>query len=353
MRRTVSSGSHASDHVSRNVPLLPRPSVTVPHGTPRARRRWSSTDLARPVGVRTSTSTVRRPGSGLSRARRCWTARSRASGTCGASSGTMPIASPTISSSWISAMPEPPAASTASAASSTSARPGPGRPRSTASAPAARVAAIRWSGDAGRSWRRSSRAASTNQRATPASPGLAKTCAYQPGLCTPAAYPGAPSTPAADRRRWVHGTQLTPTFTFGRARRARASAAALGIVSRVAPGVTATPAATWAVARPARAGTCHAPQTTAIRAKPSATAWRMHRRMCASRRSSATDGGGAPDRTAAIAAATASNAGGPSPRCSTTSSHQRSGSGSPAASASAASGSTGRPGPAANRLSPS
>ena len=48
-----------------------------------------------------------------------------------------------------------------------------------------------------------------------------------------------------------------------------------------------------------------------------------------------------PARTAAIASPTASNTGSPSPRCSTRSSHQRSGSGSPAAAASAASGSGG------------
>ena len=64
--------------------------------------------------------------------------------------------------------------------------------------------------------------------------------------------------------------------------------------------------------------------------------------MCASRRASSPDVL-VPARTAAIASPTAANAGTPSPRCSTTSSHQRSASGSPAAAASAASGST-RPG---------
>ena len=58
MRRIVSSGSHCSRHVSRNVPLLPRPSSTEPQCTPSARSRCSSTERARPFGARTSSSTV-------------------------------------------------------------------------------------------------------------------------------------------------------------------------------------------------------------------------------------------------------------------------------------------------------
>ncbi len=123
------------------------------------------------------------------------------------------MASPTISSPWIRVMPLVPAI-TVSAASSTSASPGRGRLRRAARAVAARVAAMRSSGDADMPRSRSSRAAPTNQRPTPASPGCWNTCAYQPGLRTPAPYPLAEA-----RRRWVHGTQLNPTFTLGNPRR--------------------------------------------------------------------------------------------------------------------------------------
>ena len=104
MIRIVSSGSHNSRHVSRNVPLLPRPSSTVPHGTPRARRRCSRHRSARPFGARTSSSTSRR-WLRLQSHSSLLAARSRANGTCGASSGTSPMASPTISSRWINVMP--------------------------------------------------------------------------------------------------------------------------------------------------------------------------------------------------------------------------------------------------------
>ena len=75
--------------------------------------------------------------------------------------------------------------------------------------------------------------------------------------------------------------------------------------------------------------------------------------MCASRRASPSDDT-VPDRTAAIASATASNATRPSPRCSTTSSHHRSASGSPAAAAqpAVAGGSTGAPPSSATSSSP-
>ena len=75
---------------------------------------------------------------------------------------------------------------TVSAASSTSARPGRGRLRSAANVVAARVAAMRSSGDADMPRSRNSRAAPTNQRLMPRSPGCMNTCAYQPGLRTPA-----------------------------------------------------------------------------------------------------------------------------------------------------------------------
>ena len=54
---------------------------------------------APPVGVRRSSSTRRRSPCGVRRAARWAASTSRASGTCGASAGTSPIASPTVSSS--------------------------------------------------------------------------------------------------------------------------------------------------------------------------------------------------------------------------------------------------------------
>ena len=96
-RRTDSSGSHATRQVSRNVPLVPRPSSSAPHPTPRATSWWRRCDLASPFGVRRSSSTTATSERGFSRTRRCRTSRSRASGTCGAPGGTSPIASPTIS----------------------------------------------------------------------------------------------------------------------------------------------------------------------------------------------------------------------------------------------------------------
>ena len=81
-------------------PLEPRPSSSVPHGTPSATRRCSRCERRSPFGVRRSSSTVRGVGRpACSRAARWAAARSRASGTCGASGGTSPMASPTTSSS--------------------------------------------------------------------------------------------------------------------------------------------------------------------------------------------------------------------------------------------------------------
>ena len=180
--RTDSSGSHSRRHVSRNVPLEPRPSSSVPHGTPRAVRRCSRCERRSPLGVRRSSSTVRVVASGFSRAARWAAARSRASGTWGAVGGTSPMASPTTSSSTTSGSPP----STDSAASRTSGSPARGRRRRAASESARRDAAIRWSGDAGMPRRRSMWAASTKNRDTPSGPGWAKTWAYQPGLTTPA-----------------------------------------------------------------------------------------------------------------------------------------------------------------------
>ena len=185
MTRMVSSGSHISRQVSRNVPLLPRPSSTEPHGTPSARSRCSSTERARPFGARTSSSSVRAVASGFSRTLRCWAARSRANGTCGASSGTSPMASPTISSRWIRVMPP--------------CRPSPFRrrraPRRDPGAAGCAARRERWRHGLRRSDRRETptcrgRAAAEQRRRTsgryPGSPGWLNTCAYQPGLRTPA-----------------------------------------------------------------------------------------------------------------------------------------------------------------------
>ena len=94
------------------------------------------------------------------------------------------------------------------------------------------------------------------------------------------------------------------------------------------------------------AGTCHAPHTTAMRWCPARTAARMPCRIVASLRRSRRVGvqpsPSAAARSAAIASATAANSSSASPpsRCSTTSSHQRSGSLCPAALASQPSGSS-------------
>ena len=75
------------------------PPRSMPHGTPSATSRCSRCERRSPFGVRRSSSTVRGAASGFSRAARWAAARSRASGTCGASAGTSPMASPTTSSS--------------------------------------------------------------------------------------------------------------------------------------------------------------------------------------------------------------------------------------------------------------
>ena len=93
--------------------------------------------------------------------------------------------------------------------------------------------------------------------------------------------------------------------------------------------------------RVSSAGTCQAPQTTTIGPVDVLDGRRGWRDACAPRVGVSRRDGTKPVRTAAIASATASNAAGPSPRCSMTSSHQRSGSGSPAAAARSRSGSGG------------
>ena len=168
---------------------------------------------------------------------------------------------------------------------------------------------------------RTGRAASTKNRPTPdgardvrtrgdTSPG----CRRRPRSRTPMLS-----------RRCVHGTQATATFTLGSPRSVAASVVALG---------------TSGAGRRSSTGTCQAPHTTTI----------VHDRH--GPRPGSPDACGppvavpagmrrGPARTAPMASATASNAAAPSPRCSMTSSHQRSGSGSPAAAARSPSGSGG------------
>ena len=193
-------------------------------------------------------------GAGGSRADFWDLATSRARGTCGAESGTVPRRSPTTSSRRTRSSPP----ITASAASSTSARPTRGRPRMAASDSASRVPAIRWSGDAAPPRSRTRRAASTKNRATPSLPGWSNTWRYHPGLSTPAEYPEP-----TDSRRCVHGTHATAVFTLGRPRRVAVSVATFG-----ASGPST-----------ASAGTCHAPQTTTISVCPARRAARIARRM--------------------------------------------------------------------------
>ena len=92
--RTDHSGRHTSRQVSRNVPLEPRPSSSEPHGTPSAVSWCSRCERRSPFGVRRSSSITCGSAAGLSRAARWRRARSRARGTCGAPSGTAPIADP-------------------------------------------------------------------------------------------------------------------------------------------------------------------------------------------------------------------------------------------------------------------
>ena len=129
----------------------------------------------------------------------------------------------------------------------------------------------------------------------------------------------APYPLAAASRPCVHGTQVQATLRFGRPFRIRWSCVAGGNGS-------------------SSAGTCQAPQTTAIRSKPSRIALRstvlMYASRCASRPAASS-----PCRSSRIASAITVNGSAPPRRDSITSSHQRSGSSYPPASASVANGS--------------
>lgn len=206
---------------------------------------------------------------------------------------------------------------TARTASVVSLSPASGRPRIAARVSASRTASMTCAEDTGRSSSRRSPATLVIQRVTGRS-GAVNRCRYQPGDAIPAPYPLD-----LDSRRCVHGTQVISALTLGSPLSSARSAVA--------------------VVFPASAGTCHAPHTTATRSC-SRAACRIRSRMWASRTASS---GWPPSpyasRSAPMASPSASKApsGSPSaPRCSTASSHHRSGSSKPAVCASTASGST-------------
>ena len=161
MRATLSSGSQTRSHTSLKVPVVRVPSAGVPHGTPRARRRWSSTERARCESVRRSTWIVVAEAVGFSRSERWVAARSAASGTIGVSAGTVPRSSPTTSRLAMTASGRSdPSHSTARVASVSSSSPTDGRPRTAASDSARRTASTT---EAGR--RRGARLAGCGPRA--------------------------------------------------------------------------------------------------------------------------------------------------------------------------------------------
>lgn len=187
--RTDSSGSHLSRHVSRNVPVPPRETAGSPHSTSSSRSRCSSLLRSASFSLRRSSANSRSADSGLSRSRRCARSRSRCNGTAGAPAGTSPSTSPTTSRSRTSASgTSEPSHSTARTASVVSLRPGSGRPRNAASAPASRTASMTCAEDTIRSSSRSRNATFVSQRSTGRS-GAPNRCAYQPGESMPAPYP--------------------------------------------------------------------------------------------------------------------------------------------------------------------
>ena len=202
---------------------------------------------------------------------------------------------------------------TASAASSTSVSPGRGRPRSAASASASRVPAIRSSGDAP-SPARAEQAGDLDEEPSDAvgAPGWSNTWRYQPG----ARHAGR----VARRRAQAGDASTAPTPRRPSPSGARASSAA---------------SLAW---RASSRRQCRGQGRARRRRRPTTgpvgilaggadrpTHVRLALQFSPRRDEAGADGG--------HRAATASNAAGPSPRCSITSSHQRSGSGSPAAAA--------------------
>ncbi len=297
----------------------------MPHGTSSVRSRWRRRLRSRSIAPRRSRSIVLAPSSGRSRSRRCCLARSAASGAIGASSGTVPIARPTINRSrTIAISTSDPSVTTVRMASVSSSRDGIARPRNAARVSARRVASIRCAGEMSRSSARNVRATRAIHVTTSGSRPDQR-CSYQPGDGTPAPYPEA-----AEMRSYVQGTHAALTLTAG--------------------GEAFSSLASWAAdGRSTSAGTCHAPQTTAIRSWPAASAARIARRMAASRSAVSGSSSGISARTATMASVIASKTSPATRRDSTNRSHQRSPSASPAAVASSPIGSARIAGQAASR----
>ncbi len=133
---------------------------------PSRSRRCSRWLRSRSLGLRRSRSSSRCDASGGRRRRFCCAAAGRAaSGIMGASSGTCPRRSPTISFSWISRSGRSsPKQKTARTASFSSGRPGSGRPRSAARVSARRTASMTCADEASRSSARSRWATRVSQR---------------------------------------------------------------------------------------------------------------------------------------------------------------------------------------------
>ncbi len=187
IRATSSSGRQVSCHVSRNVPMLRvRLSCGTPQGTSSSASRCSRWLRARSVGLRRSRWWSRGAASGRSRRLRCWSRRSRCSGTIGVAAGTAPSRSPTTRRRWMSSVSRSlPSHSTARAASVTSSRPASGRPRRTASVWASRTDSITCAVDAGMPSSRSTAAALASHRSM-GWPFDENRWSYQPGDRMPA-----------------------------------------------------------------------------------------------------------------------------------------------------------------------
>ncbi len=185
--RTANSGCQQSRQLSRKVPVEATWERTgTPQSTPSSRRRCSSRERAASVSLRRSRSRSRGSGAGLSRRVRWSRARSRWSGTAGASSGTEPSASPITNRSRTSARAtSEPSHITARTASSVSVSPASGRPRSPARARASRTASMTCAEETGWSSARSRPAARVSQPGS-GSPSVRCRWWYQPGETIPA-----------------------------------------------------------------------------------------------------------------------------------------------------------------------
>ena len=256
----------------------PRPSSSVPHGDPERDAGGGAGASAAARSASAGRARRRRPSaSGFRRAARWAAARSRASGTCGASGGTSPMASPTTSSSTTSGSPPSTALGGVEHLGQPGARPaaqggqrvGEARRGDQVVGRRRHAPAAQGVGGVDEEPRHALRAGVAEHVGVPARAGDAGAVAGRPGAS----------------RRCVHGTHVTATFTFGRPAQRR----------RVGGGGRSTAGSS--------AGTCHAPHTTATRRRPPASARGSRRRMCASRRRVAAAGGRARRATAAIASA--------------------------------------------------